>query len=183
MESKKITDETERLEKKIMMIQQMDAKTNKKNIESKVENENIQKAIIATRERLKEEEYKKKTLTALLKKIKKDININEKSLQKSYDKQNILNQKLQKEKLLQNEIKAKGNQINSQIETQNKKNFHDEGEYKLQVQYYNTIIDQKMDFIRAAEERKERQIKIAQDAKKTSGDKDENEKREKLEIL
>lgn len=51
-----------------MMIQQMDAKTNKKNIESKVENENIQKAIIATRERLKEEEYKKKTLTALLKK-------------------------------------------------------------------------------------------------------------------
>ena len=183
MESKKITDETERLEKKIMMIQQMDAKTNKKNIESKVENENIQKAIIATRERLKEEEYKKKTLTALLKKIKKDININEKSLQKSYDKQNILNQKLQKEKLLQNEIKAKGNQINSQIDTQNKKNFHDAGEYKLQVQYYNTIIDQKMDFIRAAEERKERQIKIAQDAKKTSGDKDENEKREKLEIL
>ena len=183
MESKKITDETERLEKKIMMIQQMDAKTNKKNIESKVENENIQKAIIATRERLKEEEYKKKTLTALLKKIKKDININEKSLQKSYDKQNILNQKLQKEKLLQNEIKAKGNQINSQIETQNKKNNHDEGEYELQVQYYNTIIDQKMDFIRAAEERKERQIKIAQDAKKTSGDKDENEKREKLEIL
>ena len=183
MESKKITDETERLEKKIMMIQQMDAKTNKKNIESKVENENIQKAIIATRERLKEEEYKKKTLTALLKKIKKDININEKSLQKSYDKQNILNQKLQKEKLLQNEIKAKGNQINSQIDTQNKKNNHDEGEYELQVQYYNTIIDQKMDFIRAAEERKERQIKIAQDAKKTSGDKDENEKREKLEIL
>ena len=119
----------------------------------------------------------------MLKKIKKDININEKSLQKSYDKQNILNQKLQKEKLLQNEIKAKGNQINSQIDTQNKKNFHDKGEYELQVQYYNTIIDQKMDFIRAAEERKERQIKIAQDAKKTSGDKDENEKREKLEIL
>ena len=183
MESKKITDETERLEKKIMMIQQMDAKTNKKNIESKVENENIQKAIVATKERLKEEEYKKKTLTALLKKIKKDININEKSLQKSYDKQNLLNQKLQKEKLLQNEIKAKGNQINSQINIQKDKNRHDVNEYNLQVQYYNTIIDQKMDFIRAAEERKERQIKIAQDAKKTSGDKDENEKREKLEIL
>ena len=183
MESKKITDETERLEKKIMMIQQMDAKTNKKNIESKVENENIQKAIVATKERLKEEEYKKKTLTALLKKIKKDININEKSLQKSYDKQNLLNQKLQKEKLLQNEIKAKGNQINSQINIQIDKNKHDVNEYNLQVQYYNTIIDQKMDFIRAAEERKERQIKIAQDAKKTSGDKDENEKREKLEIL
>ena len=183
MESKRIADETERLEKKITMIQQMDAKTGKKNFDSKIENENIKKAIEATKERLKEEEYKKKTLTALLSKIKKDINLNEISLQKSYDKQNILNQRLQKEKLLQNEIKAKGNQIKSQIIIQQDKNKHDLGEYKLQVKYYNTIIDQKLEFIRAAEERKERQIKIAQDAKKTSGDKDENEKREKLEIL
>ena len=183
MESKKITDETERLEKKILMIQQMDEKTNKKNFDSKVENENIKKAIEATKERLKEEEYKKKTLTALLTKIKKDINLNEISLLKSYDKQNLLNQKLQKEKLLQNEIKAKSNQINSQIDSQIKKNKKDKNEYDLQKQYYNTIIEQKLDFIRAAEERKERQVKIAQDAKKTSGDKDENEKREKLEIL
>ena len=183
MESKKITDETERLEKKILMIQQMDAKTDKKNFDSKVENENIKKAIEATKERLKEEEYKKKTLTALLSKIKKDINLNEISLQKSYDKQNILNQKLQKEQLLQNEIKAKGNHINSQITKQKTKNKHDLDEYNLQVKYYNTIIEQKLEFIRAAEERKERQVKIAQDAKKTSGDKDENEKREKLEML
>ena len=183
MESKKITDETERLEKKILMIQQMDAKTDKKNFDSKVENENIKKAIEATKERLKEEEYKKKTLTALLSKIKKDINLNEIILQKSYDKQNILNQKLQKEQLLQNEIKAKGNQINSQITSQKTKNKHDLDEYNLQVKYYNTIIEQKLEFIRAAEERKERQVKIAQDAKKTSGDKDENEKREKLEML
>ena len=183
MESKKITDETERLEKKIKMIKQMDAKTDKKNFDSKVENENIKKAIEATKERLREEEYKKKTLTALLIKIKKDINLNEISLQKSYDKQNLLNQKLQKEKLLQNEIKAKSNQVKSQIDSQKKKNEHDQDEYRLQEQYYKTIIEQKLDFIRAAEERKERQVKIAQDAKKTSGDKDENEKREKLEIL
>ena len=183
MESKKITDETERLEKKIKMIKQMDAKTDKKNFDSKVENENIKKAIEATKERLREEEYKKKTLTALLIKIKKDINLNEISLQKSYDKQNLLNQKLQKEKLLQNEIKAKSNQVKSQIDSQKKKNEHAQDEYKLQEQYYKTIIEQKLDFIRAAEERKERQVKIAQDAKKTSGDKDENEKREKLEIL
>ena len=183
MESKKITDETERLEKKIKMIKQMDAKTDKKNFDSKVENENIKKAIEATKERLREEEYKKKTLTALLIKIKKDINLNEISLQKSYDKQNLLNQKLQKEKLLQNEIKAKSNQVKSQKDSQKKKNEHDQDEYKLQEQYYKTIIEQKLDFIRAAEERKERQVKIAQDAKKTSGDKDENEKREKLEIL
>ena len=125
MESKKIIEDTEKLEKKITMIQQMDTKTNKKNLDSKVENENIKKAIEATRERLKEEEYKKKTLQALLLKIKKDINLNEITLQKSYDKQNLLKQKLQKEKLLQNEIKAKGNQINSQISSQKDKNNHD----------------------------------------------------------
>ena len=59
-------------------------------------------------------------MQALLVKIKKDIGLNEITLQKSYDKQNILNQRLQKEKLLQNEIKAKGNQINSEIDTQKK---------------------------------------------------------------
>ena len=183
MESQKVANETAMLEKKIIMIQQMDARTEKKNVESKFQNENIKKAIEFTRERLKEEEYKKKTLTALLSKIKKDINISELSLQKSYDKQNILNQKLQRQKLLENEIKAKGNQINSQISSQKEKNKRDQNEYNLQVQYYNTIIEQKMDFIRAAEERKERQLKIAQDAKKTSGDKDEKEKREKLQLF
>ena len=43
MESKKILDETERLEKKIKMIKQMDTRTGKKNVESKIENENIKK--------------------------------------------------------------------------------------------------------------------------------------------
>ena len=174
--------------KRILMLDEysihiIKSKTEKNNIESKFDNENIKKAIEATKERLKEEEYKKKTLTALLTKIKKDINLNEITLQKSYDRQNILSQKLEKEKLLQNEIKAKGNQINNLINMQKNKNEHDLKEYNLQVKYYNTIIEQKMDFIKAAEERKERQAKIAQDAKKTSGDKDENEKREKLELL
>ena len=183
MESQKITEQTLMLEKKIKVIQQMDAKTEKKNVESKFQNENIKKAIEYTKERLKEEEYKKKTLTALLAKIKKDVNINELTLQKSYDKQNILNQKLQRQKLLENEIKAKGNQINNQINTQKEKNIKDLKEYSLQVQYYNTIIAQKKEFIDAAEKRKKKQLEIAQDAKKTSGDKDEKEKREKLQLL
>ena len=183
IESQRLMDDTTRLEKKIIMIQEMDAKTEKKNEESKFVNENIKKAIEVTRGRLKEEEYKKKTLTAVLSKIKKDINLNEITLQKSYDKQNILKQKLHRQKLLENEIKAKGNNINSQISTQIQKNEIDQNEYSLQVQYYNTIIQQKLEFIRAADERKERQIKIAQDAKKSSGDKEEKEKREKLELL
>ena len=183
METKKVTDETADLEKKILMIQEIDSKTIKKNIESKFQNENMKKAIEATKIRLKEEEYKKKTLSSILSKIKKDIALNEISLQKSYEKQNNLNLKLQRQKILENEIKAKGNQINSQINTQKEKNKIDLKEYNLQVQYYNTIIEQKLEFIKSAEERKERQVKIAQDAKKTSGDKDEKDKREKLQLL
>ena len=66
LESQKVAKETLMLEKKIKMVQQMDAKTEKKNVDSKFQNENIKKAIEITKQRLKEEEYRKKTLTALL---------------------------------------------------------------------------------------------------------------------
>ena len=74
----------------------MDKKTKKNNEMTKEKNDNIKEAIEATRERLKEEEYTKKTLTAVLNKIKKDITINERTLQDSYDKQAILKQKFQR---------------------------------------------------------------------------------------
>jgi len=102
----------------------------------------------------------------LLLKIKKDINLNEITLQKSYDKQNLLKQKLQKEKLLQNEIKAKGNQINSQISSQKTKNDHDENEYKLQVQYYNQIIKQKKRFYKSGRRQKTKTNKNSTRCKK-----------------
>ena len=46
-----------------------------------------------------------------------------------------------------------------------------------------TIIDQKYQFIQSADERKERQIKIAQEAKNDSQDKQEVEKRRELELV
>ena len=121
----------------------MDKKTKKNNELTKEKNDNIKEAIQATRERLKEEEYTKKTLTAVLNKIKKDITINERTLQDSYDKQAILKQKFQREKLLENEIKEKYNQVYNQILKQKKKNDFEKNEYDLQIKYYNTIIEQK----------------------------------------
>ena len=183
LESKKTKNETERLEKQIEMIQKMDQKTKKYNDQSKEQNNNIKEAIEATKERLKEEEYTKKTLTSVLQKIKKDILIDERTLQNSYEKQNILKQKYHKEKLLENEIKEKQNQIYNQILKQKQKNNFDKNEFDLQIQYYNTIIEQKMMFIKSADERKERQAKIAQEAKKGSGDKEEIERRRNLQLL
>ena len=55
LESQKVAKETLMLEKKIKMVQQMDAKTEKKNVDSKFQNENIKKAIEITKQRLKEE--------------------------------------------------------------------------------------------------------------------------------
>ena len=51
IESQKVANETIMLEKKIKMIKQMDVNTEKKNSESKFQNENIKKAIEFTRER------------------------------------------------------------------------------------------------------------------------------------
>ena len=183
MESLKSSNETSILEKKIKMMQLMDNKIEQKKIDSKLTNENIKKAIEISKGRLKEEEYRKKTLSAILSKLKRDKNLNEISLRQSYEKQIVLNQKLHRQKLIENEIKSKNNQINSLINSQKERNLKDLKEYNLKVQYYNTIIDQKLEFLRAADERKERQLKIAQDAKKTTGDKDEKEKREQLELL
>ena len=183
LEIKKTKSETERLEKKIEMIKKMDQKTKKYNDQSKEQNNNIKEAIEATKERLKEEEYTKKTLISTLQKIKKDIIIDERTLQSKYEKQNILKQKYHKEKLLENEIKEKQNQIYNQILKQKQKNSYDKNEFDLQIQYYNTIIEQKMMFIKSADERKERQAKIAQEAKKGSGDKEEIERRRSLLLL
>jgi hypothetical protein len=183
MESQKVVGETDMIEKKIKMIRIMDTKTMQKNYDSKFMSENIKKAIEFTRERLKEEEYKKRTLSSLLTKLKKDVNINEISLQRSYEKQISLNHRLHRQKLLENEIKAKGNHIDSLILSQKEKNINDLKEYSFQVKYYNTLIEQKLEFMRADEIRKQRQLKIAQDAKKTTGDKEEKENREKLQLL
>ena len=51
------------------------------------------------------------------------------------------------------------------------------------MQYYRTIIEQKKMFIRSDDERKERQKKIAEEAKNNSADKQEVEKRKILCLL
>ena len=63
------------------------------------------------------------------------------------------------------------------------RNRFDENEQNVQLQYDNQIIDQKNMFIKSADERKERQLKIAQEAKNDSQDKQEIELRKQLGYL
>jgi len=91
------------------------------------------------------------------------------------------NQKeIHKQKLKANDIKEKLNQIHQKIDSQKKKNSFEKNEHELIALYYNQIIENKWSFIKAGDERKEKQKKIAQEAKNDTQDKQEVEKKETI---
>ena len=94
-----------------------------------------------------------------------------------------LNNNNQKEKIKETQLKEKKNKVFSEITNQERKNAFENDEQNLQLQYYRTIIEQKKMFIRSDDERKERQKKIAEEAKNNSADKQEVEKRKILCLL
>ena len=91
--------------------------------------------------------------------------------------------KKERAKLDENIIKEKGNQVYSKIEEQKKKNERNQNENDLQKQYYEQVITQKKTFMEFADERKESQKNIEQKAKNDAQDKQEVEKRRKLQLL
>jgi len=64
-----------------------------------------------------------------------------------------------------------------------KKNSFEKNEHGLIALYYNQIIENKWSFIKAGDERKEKQKKIAQEAKNDTQDKQEVEKRKQYFLL
>jgi len=98
-------------------------------------------------------------------------------------KERELIKKLQRAKFNENQIRQKTNNVHSEIENIKTKNKYEKSDQDLQIQYYETIIKQKYMFIQSADERKERQKKIAQEAKNDSNDKEEVEKRNELHLL
>lgn len=175
--------ETEELCKKIEMLEKMDAKSKKKIEDANQTSEQMKSAIEAKRKKLSEEQYEKKTLTNTIEKLKTDILLTKKEIVNKENETKKLNKNYQKEKLKENNLKQQQNQIYSKIMNQTARNRFDENEQNLQLQYYNQIIDQKNMFIKSADERKERQLKIAQEAKNDSQDKQEIELRKQLGYL
>lgn len=175
--------ETEELDKKIAMLELMDSKTKKKFEEVNSNNENMKNAIEIKKKKKEEEQYTKKTLSKQIEKLKTDILLVQKEILMLENDTKKLNKKYERERAKQNEIKERYNSVYSRIKDQNQKNKFEKNEQELQLQYYQTIIDQKYQFIQSADERKERQIKIAQEAKNDSQDKQEVEKRRELELV
>ena len=173
----------EEYNKKINMIEAAN-NANVKKQEEKKESINYLKDCIEIKKNKKEEElYLKKTLGKQVDKLSKDLFLIQKQIVKCENDQALLEKKKERAKLDENIIKEKGNQVYSKIGQQNDKNARSKNENDLQVQYYETVIRQKYLFMHFADERKERKKKIEQDAKNDAQDKQEVEKRRKLQLL
>ena len=175
--------QTEELTKKIDSLQKI-VKNSKNQIEeTNTKSKNLANLIKQKKTQLNEGLYQMNTLIKNIKKLKidnsllqKKINVNE-NITKQLTNQNQL------EHLIETVLKRKKNKVHSEIENQKKKNSFEEDEQNLQLQYYRTIIEQKNMFIRTDDERKERQKKLAEEAKNNSADKQEIEKRKILCLL
>ena len=183
LERRKIEKERDSIEKQIYSINTMDMKTKKKSEEASMINDNIKEAIKENKKTLREELFNTKTLNSMIQKLKIDIEGKVKEMNINEDKNNKLKLKIQKERLHENEIREKYNQIYNKITQQKKKNYFKKNEYDLQLGYYKTIIENKWMFLNSADDRYKRQQQIAHEAKNSGNDKEEINKRHILQLL
>ena len=175
--------QTDELTKKIDSLQKMEK--NSKNIieDSNTRNKNLSNLINEKRTELNEGLYQMKTLLGNINKLKRDNFLIQKKINVNENITSQLNNNNQLEKIKETVLKGKKNKVFSEIDNQIKKNAFEKDEQNLQLQYYRTIIEQKKMFIRTDDERKERQKKLAEEAKNNSADKQEVEKRKILCLL
>jgi len=173
----------EEYNKKINMIQSTNGAYEKKQEIQKEESNSIKNGIDIKKIKKNEEIYNRKTLEKLVDKLSKDLFIIQKQIVENENESQLLDKKKERAKLDENIIKEKGNQVFSQIEEQTQRNIQNKKENDLQIQYYETVIKQKSMFIQFTDDRKERQKKIEQQAKNDNQDKQEVEKRRKLQLL
>ena len=173
----------EEYNKKIIMLQKANLNNKKKQEEKKETTRNLKEGIDIKKNKKNEEMYNKKTLEKQLDKLSKDLIIIQKQIYHCENESALLDKKKEKTKLEENAINEKKNQIQYKIDEQTSRIRKNRSENDLQIQYYETVIRQKVLFMQLADDRKERQKKIEQDAKNDSLDKQEVEKRKKLLLL
>ena len=183
LERRKIEKERDSIEKQIYSINTIDMKTKKKSEEASMRNDNIKEAIKENKKTLREELFNTKTLNSMIQKLKIDIEGKVKEMNINEDKNNKLKLRIQKERLHENEIREKYNQVYNKITQQKKKNYFKKNEYDLQLGYYKTIIENKWMFLNSADDRYKRQQQIAHEAKNSGNDKEEINKRHILQLL
>ncbi len=174
--------ETDMLSKQIEMMEKMDKKTKNRYMEKEESNSNLQGIIELKKSKKEDETFQKVTLSHQMEKMKDEIFNIKKEINFCETDTSKLNRLFGKERIKENTIKDKINQLNSKLNAMRAKNVQDKLENNLVLNYYNNVIDQKWSFIHSADERKEKQIRIAEEAKNDSQDKQEVEKRKVLSL-
>ena len=172
--------ETEELGKQIEMLEKMDKKTKTKAHEMGENHSNMESLKELKKVRREEELYNRNTNINLIEKLKDELLVVRKDINSQEIETKHLSKRHEKERIKENSIREKVNQVYSKIYSQRLKNSFDRSENNLILQYYQNIIEQKWSFIHSADDRKSKQIKIAIDAKNDSQDKQEVEKRRLL---
>ena len=175
--------QTEELVKKIESLQKTDKKSKKKVEDTDNKSQKLANIIQTKKTCLNECIYEMKTLQRTIDKLKKDNFLIQKKIMENEKIRSRLDNNQLKEKFRETLLKERKNKVYSQISDQQRKNSFEKDEQNLQLHYYRTIIDQKKMFIRSDDERKERQKKIAEEAKNNSADKQEVERRKTLGLL
>lgn len=174
--------ETEKLGQQIKMLEKMNARLHNKQLEKSEDNINLKSMIEMKKLKKEEENFQKATMLHLMEKMRDEVykikmEITEyereiKKIQNDYDK----------ERIQENVIMDKINNFGSKITNFKTKNSKEDLNNGLLIRYYNNVIDQKWSFINSADERKEKQLKIAYEAKNDNQDKEEVEKRKVLSL-
>lgn len=164
------------------MLEKMNKRILNKNIEKVEENRDLETILELKRERKEEENFQKVTMMHLIEKTREEIckikmemsglEAEAKKYQKHYEREKV------QENFIMDKINsnsAKVNFIKNKISNEDDINSYD-------LKYFKNVIDQKWSFINSAEERKEKQHKLAIEAKNDNQDKEEVEKRKILSL-
>ena len=166
----------------IKMLEKSEKKTKNKINEKEDYNSNIHTLIEIKKTKREEENFQRTTLLHQLEKMKDDIFNIKKEINSLEISNGRLHQHFDKERIRENMIRDKVNQLNSRLSSMKNKTVTDKLENNMILNYYNNVIDQKWSFIHSSDERKDKQIKIAKEAKNDSLDKQEVVKRKVLSL-
>lgn len=164
------------------MLEKMNNRIVNKNIEKVEDNNNLEAILKLKRERKEEENFQKVTMMHLIEKTReeiKKIKIEMCTLESEAKKfQNFY----EREKVQENYIMDKINSNQTKVNVMKGKLSEEENGNNFDIKYFNNVINQKWSFINSAEDRKEKQIKLAMEAKNDNQDKEEVEKRKVLAL-
>ena len=138
-ESKIKTATTEELDKKIAMLELVEAKKKKKYDEINETNETMKNVLELKRKKKEEEQYNNKTLVKQIEKLKNDTFLIQKDILDKEVETKRLRKIYDKERAKENDIRERTNNVNFKIQDQNIKNKHEKGEQDLQIEYYKIL--------------------------------------------